>query len=82
MTNAIKRRARALTRVQEVLFVATALVVGGVLPDPSHRSILKYQSYPPLVPMQDCHNTHFLLGKDDTDGQLDTPCFRRVGSQF
>ena len=31
MTNSTKRRVRSLTLVQEVLFVATALVVGGVL---------------------------------------------------
>jgi len=31
MTNSTRRTARALTFVQEVLFVATALVVGGVL---------------------------------------------------
>jgi hypothetical protein len=31
MANSTRRRARALTPVQEILFVATALVVGGVL---------------------------------------------------
>ena len=31
MTNSTRRRARPLTHVQEVLFVATALVLGGVL---------------------------------------------------
>jgi hypothetical protein len=31
MTNSTRRRARPLTHVQEVLFVAAALVVGGML---------------------------------------------------